>query len=99
MTLFVLTETAAGYALHKAKDRKLLTSGDIQEKLGTAEKAASILRLQKFERFPDTATATEEAGNIVAGKVTPILQNLLNDIKDERKVSLAVGDSKLGTHA
>ena len=96
MSLFVLTETAAGYALHKAKDKKLLSHEDIAEQLSSADKAAGILRLKKFEKFPDAATATEEASGIVEGKVTPILSKLLEDIKEERKASLAVADPKLG---
>ena len=38
---FVLTETSAGYALFKAKDKKLLKSGSLIEELNTPEKVAS----------------------------------------------------------
>ena len=35
---------------------------------------------------------------LVEGKVTPQLATLLDSIKDEKKVSLAVADPKLGTN-
>lgn len=37
MTLFVLTETSAGYALLKAKDKKLLKRDDIAAEADTAQ--------------------------------------------------------------
>jgi len=42
MTLFILTETSAGYALLKAKDKKLLKRDDISEQAGSAEGAAEM---------------------------------------------------------
>lgn len=41
--------------------------------------------------------ALEEVSALVEGKVTPRLVTLLDSIKDEKKVSLAVADPKLGT--
>jgi nucleolar protein 58 len=38
----------------------------------------------------------EEAAAIVEGKVTPRLASLLDGVKEEKKVSLAVIDTKLG---
>lgn len=40
--------------------------------------------------------ALEEVSALVEGKVTPRLAALLDSIKDEKKVSLAVADPKLG---
>ena len=40
--------------------------------------------------------ALEEVSALVEGKVTPKLAALLDSIKDEKKVSLAVADPKLG---
>ena len=42
MTLFVLTETSAGYALLKAKDKKLLKEDDLASKTETAEGITSL---------------------------------------------------------
>ena len=40
--------------------------------------------------------ALEQTAALVEGKVTPRLSGLLDSIKDEKKVSLAVADPKLG---
>lgn len=98
MTLFVLTETSAGYALLRATDRKLLKRDDIAEEASTAEGVSKLLKLKHFEKFDSAATALEEVSALVEGKVTPMLSNLLQSIKDEKKVSLAVADPKLGEH-
>ncbi len=54
------------------------------------------LKLKSFQKFTSAATALEEAAAVVEGKVTPRLSALLEEIKDEKKVSLAVADPKLG---
>lgn len=54
------------------------------------------LSLKKMVKFEDSAQALGEYTALTEGKVTPMLQNLLNDIKEERKASLAVADPKLG---
>lgn len=43
-----------------------------------------------------TFAALEQTAALVEGKVTPRLSGLLDSIKDEKKVSLAVADPKLG---
>ena len=43
-----------------------------------------------------TCPALEQTAALVEGKVTPQLASLLDTIKDEKKVSLAVADPKLG---
>ncbi|KAJ5329973.1 uncharacterized protein N7506_002526 [Penicillium brevicompactum] len=96
MTLFILTETSAGYALLKAKDKKLLKRDDIAQEASTAEGVSNLLKLKTFQKFDSAATALEEAAAIIEGKVTPRLASLLDGIKEEKKVSLAVADAKLG---
>ncbi|PGG98768.1 nucleolar protein 58 [Blastomyces parvus] len=96
MTLFILTETSAGYALLKAKDKKLLKRDDLAEETQTAEGVSNLMKLKNFQKFDSAATALEEVASLVEGKVTPRLANLLESIKDEKKVSLAVADPKLG---
>lgn len=54
------------------------------------------LKLKNFQKFDSAATALEEVAALVEGKVTPRLASLLDSIKDEKKVSLAVADPKLG---
>ncbi|KAI1629742.1 hypothetical protein EDD37DRAFT_617745 [Exophiala viscosa] len=96
MTLLILTETAAGYALLKAKDKKLLKRDDLASELGSIENVTSLLKLKEFQKFDSAAAALEEAAAIVEGKVTPKLSALLDTLKDEKKISLAVADPKLG---
>ena len=54
------------------------------------------LKLKDFHKFDSAATALEQTAALVEGKVTPRLSSLLDSIKDEKKVSLAVADPKLG---
>ncbi|KFY00028.1 hypothetical protein V495_05406 [Pseudogymnoascus sp. VKM F-4514 (FW-929)] len=96
MTLFILTETSAGYALFKAKDKKLLKNENLATEAGTAEGVCSMLKLKTFQKFDSAAMALEEVASLVDGKVTPMLAKLLDSIKDEKKASLAVADPKLG---
>lgn len=54
------------------------------------------LKLKTFQKFDSAATAVEEVASIIEGKVSARLAGLLDSIKDEKKVSLAVADPKLG---
>ncbi|KAK7741918.1 Nucleolar protein 58 [Diatrype stigma] len=96
MPLFVLAETPAGYGLFKAKDKKLLSRDDISAQLNGADAINSMFSLKKMVKFEDSAQALAEYTSLTEGKVTPMLQQLLDDIKEERKASLAVADPKLG---
>jgi nucleolar protein 58 len=42
MTLFILTETSAGYALLKAKDKKLLKRDDLATEAATPEGISNL---------------------------------------------------------
>jgi nucleolar protein 58 len=42
MTLFILTETSAGYALFKAKDKKLLKNENLAKEADSAEGICSM---------------------------------------------------------
>ena len=96
MTLLILTETSAGYALLKAKDKKLLKRDDIADQLTGVENVCQQIKLKEFQKFDSAAAALEEAAAIVEGKVTPQLSSLLDSLRDESKISLAVADPKLG---
>ena len=65
-----------------------------------AERANCVLlfslKLKDFQKFDSAAIALEQTAALVEGKVTPRLSGLLDSIKDEKKVSLAVADPKLG---
>lgn len=69
MVLFILTETSAGYALLKAKDKKLLKSDTLATDTATAEGTSSLLKLKEFKKFDNAASALEEAAALTDGKV------------------------------
>jgi nucleolar protein 58 len=91
MGLFVLTETSAGYALFKSKDKKLFGGDDAKD----ASTVVDALKLKKFQKFDSAVVALEEAAALTDGKVSTMLAGLLNELKDESKASLAVADPKL----
>ncbi|KAF1941115.1 Nop domain-containing protein [Clathrospora elynae] len=93
MGLFILTETSAGYALFKAKDKKLLGKGD--ELTKDVSSVVDALKLKRFQKFDSAVTALNEAAALTDGKVSPMLAELLQELKDETKASLAVADPKL----
>lgn len=97
MPLFVLSETSVGYALFKAKDKKLLDDSELDSRLQTAEQINNELKLKEIVKWDNAATGLEEVAGLVEGKVTPLLTKLLESIKDEKKASLVVSDAKLGT--
>lgn len=69
MTLFILTETSAGYALLKAKDKKLLKRDDLAEEASSAEGVCSLLKLKQFKKFDSASSALEEAAALTESKV------------------------------
>ncbi|KOS22251.1 Nucleolar protein 58 [Escovopsis weberi] len=97
MSLFVLAETPAGYGLFKAADKKLFKKDDLAAELGRPEGLVEMLKLKKFVKFESAAMALEEAASLRDGKVPELLSSLLDDLKLEKKASLAVADIKLGS--
>jgi nucleolar protein 58 len=55
------------------------------------------IKYKEFAKFDSAASALEEIAGVIEGKVTPRLASLLNEFKDEKKVTLAVAESKLGS--
>lgn len=55
------------------------------------------LKLKKFVKFDSAAMALEEAASLKEGKVPSLLSSMLEDLKSEKKASIAVADIKLGT--
>ncbi|WYZ37187.1 hypothetical protein EsH8_II_000693 [Colletotrichum jinshuiense] len=97
MSLFVLAETPAGYGLFKAADKKLLKRDELTTGPTSSEAINEMLKLKSFVKFDSSAVAVEEAAGLKEGRVPPLLANLLKEIKDEKKATLAVADLKLGT--
>ncbi|KAF3935874.1 hypothetical protein ABW20_dc0100581 [Dactylellina cionopaga] len=96
MSFLILTETSAGYALFKAKDKKLLKRDDLSKEISTSEGICALLKLKQFSKFDSAATALEEVTALIEGKVSPMLSSMLDSLKDEKKTSLVVADVKLG---
>ncbi|PFH56067.1 hypothetical protein XA68_17125 [Ophiocordyceps unilateralis] len=97
MSVFVLAETPAGYGLFKASDKKIFKNESLAAEFGRSEKLLEMLKLKKFVKFESAAMALEEAASFRDGKVPSLLASLLDDLKAEKKASLAVADAKLGT--
>ncbi|KAF2665898.1 Nop domain-containing protein [Microthyrium microscopicum] len=95
--VFVLSETSCGFALFKASDKKILERSDLQDLASSVDDTVKSFKLKKWAGFEGANAAVEEAMAIGEGKVTPMLAGLLDILKDEKKASLVVADSKLGT--
>ncbi|OLL24016.1 Nucleolar protein 58 [Neolecta irregularis DAH-3] len=94
--MLILAETAAGYAVFKAKDKILKKQNELVSELSTAQGAANILKLKKFVKFENTIDALDNVTALIEGKVSGKLANMLGDLKGEKKTSLVVSDPKLG---
>lgn len=92
---YVLTETSAGYALLKASDKKIYKSTKLIQDLDSSDKVLKEFKIAAFSKFNSAANALEEASSIIEGKVSPQLQNLLEDIKKDKKSTLIVSETKL----
>ncbi|GAV55221.1 hypothetical protein ZYGR_0AS05450 [Zygosaccharomyces rouxii] len=92
---YVLTETSAGYALLKASDKKIHKSPKLIQDLDSSDKVLNEFKIAAFSKFNSAANALEEANSITEGKVTPQLQNLLDEIKKDKKSTLIVSETKL----
>ncbi|KAH7320066.1 hypothetical protein B0I35DRAFT_451010 [Stachybotrys elegans] len=96
-SLYVLHESAAGYGLFKATDKKMLKDGSRAADFEKPEKLVDMLKLKKFTKFDSAAQALEEAVSLKDGQVPEILKAILESIKSEKKATVAVADVKLGT--
>lgn len=89
--------TIRSYGLFKSADKKLFKNDDLAAELGRPEKLVEMLKLKNFVKFESAAMALEEAASLKEGKVPDLLSSLLDDLKSEKKASIAVADVKLGT--
>src|ERR1700753_2328147 len=95
--LFVLNENAAGYALFKSTDKKLLKRSDLANIASSTADTCNIFKLKQFTQWDSAATGLSEVAAVSEGKVTPMLASFLNDVlKDEKKATLVVADPRLG---
>ena len=99
--MLLLFETPAGHALFKIADGKVAKTDekDIGQLLGSAEKASSLVQLQAFSQFEDTAAAVAAASDTVESRLGKGLKKFLSKhiLKKNVSESLGVVDSKLGS--
>jgi nucleolar protein 58 len=85
---------SAGYALFKSKDKKLLSKGaELSKDVSTVVES---LKLKKFTKFDSAVTALNEAAALTDGKVSSMLSNLLQELKDETKASCTPFATQIG---
>jgi len=98
VTMLVLFETPAGYAVFKLLDEgKLAKSDSLFEDFDSLDKANKIVKLKKFQKFEDTTEALAAATALVEGKMSKSLKKLLKKVvAEDAHEKLAVADAKLG---
>eukprot|EP01128_Nolandella_sp_AFSM9_P011773 TRINITY_DN8698_c0_g1_i1.p1 TRINITY_DN8698_c0_g1~~TRINITY_DN8698_c0_g1_i1.p1 ORF type:complete len:680 (+),score=221.09 TRINITY_DN8698_c0_g1_i1:1191-3230(+) len=98
LTMLVLYETPAGFALFQMKDEgKLSKPEKLYGAFSSLEKAKKMVSLKSFKKFQDTAEALSAATAIVEGKMDSTLEQFLKKNVVGKDVSkLAVADKKLG---
>jgi len=96
--MYVLFETAAGFALFKVtKDKKLEKLDKLHEAFADAEGANSVVKLKAFAKFKDTKDAMKSIEKLMKGKVSKSLNKFLtkNIVQKEIEDQLLVADNKL----
>ena len=75
--MLVLFETAAGYAIFKLLDEKILKNpDDIFKNFQTVEDANKMVKLQHFCKFEDTTQALAAATAVIEGKLSSDLKKV-----------------------
>ncbi|RWS24853.1 hypothetical protein B4U80_03492, partial [Leptotrombidium deliense] len=97
--MFVLFETASGFAVFKLLDeKKLQESTNLFKEFENPKKANKLLIFKHFEKFNDTSEALLSATSLLKGKLSKKLKKTLKKIElDDENELLAVADPKLGT--
>jgi nucleolar protein 58 len=92
--MFLLFETASGYALFKViKEKKLAKCENVLEEYSDADKLSQLLSLQKFSAFKDTDEAVKATSSMISGKLSKKMKKLIQE--EVEGDTLAVADSKL----
>lgn len=98
--MYVLFETAAGFALFKViKDKKLEKLDSLHESFADGESANKVVKLKAFAKFKDTKDAMKSIEKLMKGKVSKSLNKFLtkNIVQKEIEETLFVADKKLGS--
>ena len=97
--MYVLFETAAGFALFKVvKGKKLEKLDKLHESFKDSDDANGVVKLKAFAKFKDTKDAMKSIERLMKGKVSKSLKKFLtkNIVQKEIEDQLLVADSKLG---
>eukprot|EP00899_Mesostigma_viride_P011035 jgi/Mesvir1/19933/Mv13200-RA.2 len=103
--LFVLFESASGYALFEVleMDEMNRTGAAVQESVLDMDRFGRVVKLTAFKPFSSAANALEQVNAVSEGLMTEDLQNFLTlnlpKVKSAKKAKFKVGvaDSKLGS--
>ncbi|CAK7273424.1 Nucleolar protein 58 [Sporothrix epigloea] len=96
--VYLLSETSAGYGLFQVKDKKLIESKDVAERLSTLDKINKEVQFNLFKKWTSAVEAVSELDKLIDGKIPPILTQLLDQVKEKsKKASILVEDKALGT--
>jgi nucleolar protein 58 len=97
--MYVLFETAGGFALFKVlKEKKLKDVDNLHTYFEDAEGAGEIVKLKSFAKFKDTKDAMKSLEKIIAGKLSKSLSKFLTKHMVSKGVDdeLLVAEKKLG---
>lgn len=77
--MLVLFETAAGYAIFKLLDEKILKKPDeIFKNFQSADHANKMVKLQHFVKFEDTTQALAAATALIEGRMSSDLKKVIS---------------------
>lgn len=100
MTLFLLYESAAGYALFVRKEFEdtVETEAEVQEAMMDSKTFTKMVTLAAWTPFKDAEEALNQVNAVAGGTATEVLVNFLemNLPKSKKKYSLGVYDPELG---
>ena len=97
--MYVLFETAGGFALFKVvKDKKLKKLDTLHESFNDPESAQEVVKLKAFMKFKDTKDAMKSIEKLMEGKVSKGLNKFLdkNIVQKGIEDELLIADKKLG---
>lgn len=96
--MYVLFETAGGFALFKViKDKALKNCDDLHKEFATADKAGKIVKMKAFRKFKDTKDAMKSIEKLMSGKMSKGLSKFLdkNIVQKGIEEELLISDKKL----
>jgi nucleolar protein 58 len=77
--MYVLFETAGGFALFKVvKDKKLKELDTLHESFVDADSASKVVKLKAFVKFKDTKDAMKSIEKLMNCKISKSLQKFLD---------------------